>query len=243
MRGEKREDRLEIDGADLPLSIAAAHELKAPLALIRQLSLSLEAGDFSETEYRRVLRQVVLSAERGIRLTNDLTRSVSLQDSLFELGPVNPRELIEDVAHELMPLFRAKNREIRISGSSRPLLAIANRDLLRRIIINFSDNALYYTREDTPVEIRAGTLSHGEIVRLGVRDFGPAVPSDIWHRLRAGLGRSPQAMSNRPGSSGLGLFVAGKFADAMQGRIGAIRHRDGATFYVDLMASRQLSLL
>ena len=29
----------------------------------------------------------------------------------------------------------------------------------------------------------------------------------------------------------------------MNGEIGAIRHKDGATFYVDLQASQQLSLL
>ena len=28
-----------------PLFVAAAHELKSPLALVRQLSLALEAGD------------------------------------------------------------------------------------------------------------------------------------------------------------------------------------------------------
>ena len=33
------------------------------------------------------------------------------------------------------------------------------------------------------------------------------------------------------------------FAEAMNGRIGAIRHKDGATFYVELQASQQLSLL
>ena len=36
---------LVVDG--IPSLIAAAHELKAPLALVRQLSLMLETGDVS----------------------------------------------------------------------------------------------------------------------------------------------------------------------------------------------------
>jgi len=57
------------------------------------------------------------------------------------------------------------------------------------------------------------------------------------------LATAPVAIHARPQSSGLGLYIAGQFADAMNGRIGVTRHRDGATFYVDLQASKQLSLL
>jgi K+-sensing histidine kinase KdpD len=78
---------------------------------------------------------------------------------------------------------------------------------------------------------------------MGVRDFGPAVPTDLWQRLQSNLGTGAQTLHARPQSSGLGLFVAGQFASAMKGQIGATRHHDGATFYVDLMASSQLSLL
>lgn len=232
---------LQTDG--LPFTVAAAHELKAPLALIRQLSLSLEQGRWNEAEQRRMLRHITLTSEGALRLTADLTRATRLEDSLFELTPINPRELCEEVAHELTPLFRAKNRELRVSADRRPLLAVANRDLLRRIIINFSDNALQYADTTTPVTLRATSATCGERVKISVRDYGPAVPTDVWKTVKRHLGRAPQTLQNRPGSSGLGLYLAGQFADAMNGRIGATRHRDGATFYVELLSSRQLRLL
>lgn len=239
--------RLNIEGdvrpGELPFAVAAAHELKAPLALIRQLSLGLEQGDYSEKEHRRLLRQIVLTSERGIRLTNDLTRSTRLEDSLFALEPINARQLCEEVAHELSPLYKARGRELRVASGRKQLLAVANKDLLRRILINFSDNALHYAENDAPVTIGTSSLREGERVRLGVRDHGPAVPNDVWQRVSRQLGAAPQALQNRPASSGLGLYIAGQFADAMQGSIGATRHRDGATFYVDLTASRQLKLL
>jgi hypothetical protein len=37
--------------------------------------------------------------------------------------------------------------------------------------------------------------------------------------------------------------VAGQFAHAMGARLGAVRHRDGATFYIDVNASTQMRLL
>lgn len=229
---------------DLSFAITAAHELKAPLALVRQLALGLEAGTVENAaEREKILRQVVLVSERALRLTTDLTRSARLEDSLFDLEPLNPVQICEEVAHELEPLYKAKGKEIGVASRYRPLLVIANRDLLRRIVLNFIDNALHYAGEGQPVELRVGALDHGKRVRIGVRDYGPGIPADTWRRVEAHLGTAAQLLHARPQSSGLGLLVAGQFANAMNSRIGAQRHRDGATFYIDMGASTQLSLL
>lgn len=223
--------------------VTAAHELKAPLALIRQLSLSLEASGLHRDERARMLEQITLTAERALRLTTDLSRSSRLDDSIFACEPLNPIQLCEEVAHELTPLYAAKGRHIHVPAHRRPTLTIANRDLLRRILLNFADNALHYTEATMPVELRVAATDHGKTVRLGVRDHGPALPSDVWRRLQTQLGKGTQVLHTRPQSSGLGLYVAGQFADAMHGQIGATRHHDGATFYVELHASTQTRLL
>jgi len=246
MKGRIGESEIKQDGSlfgDLSFVVAAAHELKAPLALVRQLSLALEADGLSDIDKQRMLRQIVLTSERALRLTTDLSRSSRLEDSLFDVEPLNPQQICEDVVHELLPLYAAKGREIRVASHHRSHLVVANRDLLRRIMLGFGDNALHYADSTVPVELRANSCENGSKIRLAVRDYGPAVPVDIWERLQAQLGTGAQTLHARPGSSGLGLYVAGQFAAAMHGKIGATRHRDGATFYVDLNASTQLSLL
>lgn len=228
---------------DLPFLVTAAHELKSPLSLVRQLALGLEAGQIGDEERDRMLRQIVLTSERALRLTTDLSRSSRLEDSIFDLEPLNPQQLCEEVAHELSPLYAARGRQIQVASHSRSMLVVANYDLLRRIMLNFGDNALHYTDSSEPVQLRARVHDAGKRIRLGVRDYGPAVPADAWQRLQDSLGTNTQVLHSRPQSSGLGLYVAGQFASAMHGRIGATRHRDGATFYVDIDASTQLSLL
>jgi signal transduction histidine kinase len=227
---------------ELPFLVTASHELKAPLALVRQLALALQEIDVSEHDHQKIVHQILLTSERALRLTTDLARSVRLEDNLFDVEPLNPQQICEEVAHEMTPLYSAKGREIRVASSHRPLLAVANRDLLRRIVLNFADNALHYAKE-TPVELRVATHEQKTKVRLSVRDYGPAIPADTWRRLERHLGVATQPLHARPQSSGLGLFVAGQFAKAMKGSIGATRHRDGATFFVDINASLQLSLL
>jgi two-component system sensor histidine kinase QseC len=246
MKGSEGQTNNQMGGllsSDLPFLVTAAHELKSPLALVRQLALGLESGEVDRATTERIVRQIVLTSERALRLTTDLSRSSRLEDSIFDLEPINPQQLCEDVAHELSPLYAARGRKIQVASHRGSMLVVANYDLLRRIMLNFGDNALHYSDGSEPVELRARVYQKGKRVRLGVRDYGPAVPTNAWRRLQKHLGTDTQVLHSRPQSSGLGLYVAGQFAQVMRGEIGATRHRDGATFYVDIDASTQLTLL
>lgn len=223
--------------------IAAAHELKGPLALVRQLALRLEDQTLTESERARLLRQTVLTSERALRLTSDLTKSSRLDSALFQLEPINPDQLCRDIVAELTPLFDAYGRTVTVKTRKHPLLLVANRDLLRRILLGFSDNALHYSMPNSAVHMQIQALKKTGTIRIGVRDYGPALSSDMWRKLQKKLRTAPQSIHARPESSGLGLYIASQFAEAMHGRIGAVRHKDGATFYVELQASSQMSLL
>lgn len=225
--------------------VAAAHELKAPLALVRQLALQLEDDSLSPADRQRLARRAVLTSERALRLTSDLTKSARLEDTqaLFKLEPINPDQICRDVVSELTPLFEAYGKSVVVKGRRHPLLLVANRDLLRRVLLGFGDNALHYSTPGTAVHMQVKAFKSAGVVRIGVRDYGPALSSDMWKKLQKKLNTAPQSIHARPESSGLGLYIASQFALAMNGRIGAIRHKDGATFYVELQASAQLSLL
>jgi len=223
--------------------VAAAHELKAPLALVRQMALRLADKDVSETERDRILHQMTLTTERALRVTSNVTKAARLEDAFFELEPVNPGQLCRDVMSELAPLFAAHGRSMSVKDRRHPLLLVANRDLLRRILLSFSDNALHYSEPGSAVHLQIQALKESGMVRIGVRDYGPALSSDMWRQLQKKLSVAPQAIHARPESSGLGLYIASQFAQTMNGRVGVVRHRDGATFYVELHASQQLSFL
>jgi signal transduction histidine kinase len=223
-----------------PLSVAA-HELKSPLVLLRQLSLDLEHA-LDETERDRIITQMVQITEKGLRLTSDLTRSEALQPSLFERSPVNPLSVCEDVTYELKRMYSAHDRSLKIRRIRQLPPVIANRDLLRRILLNFADNALHYADINGVVELQGQLIRERNLVRLSVRDYGPYLSSSKWDSLKKTLG-SKQPVHQRPQSSGLGLYISHQFAEAMDASIGAIRHKDGASFYVELPASRQMSLL
>lgn len=236
-----RQQAGSLDGAvpAVPSFTVAAHELKAPLSLLRQLSLHLESGDIDTKEVQKIAHQMTLTSERALRLTTDVTKYARLDDSLFTLEPLNPAVLCQEVVEELAPLYSAHGRQITVKSRTKSPLGLANPDLLRRILLNFGDNALHYSEEGQPVTLTTSVVHDGSVIRLGVRDFGPALPAT----LRKNVGNTAAPVHSRPGSSGMGLFIAQQFAQAMHATVGVISHRDGATFYVDIGVSAQMRLL
>ena len=220
--------------------VVVAHELKAPLSLVRQLALSLDYEE-SLDGAREVGRQIVATSDRAIRQVNDLTKIARLDDALFEMEPVNPRAVCDAVVGELWRLFEFNRRKLRIEYRNKRRLAVANTQLLHSVVYNFCLNAMNYGGEELPSEI--SVYDRGAKIRIEVRDFGPAIPTKTWREIKDGFVKKPVATPMRPGSSGLGLYIASKFANYMHSEFGLIRHKDGTSFYIDLPVSGQLSFL
>ena len=228
------------DFGALPSVVVAAHELKAPLALMRQLSLLLADDSLDVIEARRISQQVTQAAERALALVGDLANTANLSPMLFPLEPVNPLAVCQQIAQEMRPALSLYDRRVEWPQVRTAQLIVANQTLLGRVLANFLENALRYS--DPSATVRVNVRRRRDVVRLGVRDFGPMMSLKEYRRLIDEM-ESQKSVRTRPESSGLGVYVASQFARAMGGKIGMIRHRDGLTFYIDLPQSRQLSLL
>ena len=223
---------VEVDGL-----LVAAHELKAPLAVLRQLALALPGMDFDGEHMRS---EMVSISERALKQVNDLAKIRRLEDGLFAMEPVAIRAVCDDVTHELQYLFNHNKRDLWIKYSNRSRLVTANRDLLYSVIYNFMLNAMHYSGDGTRAELIV--RDYRNRVRVIVRDYGPSLPIDVWREMKRGFIKKPTSIAMRPGSSGLGLYIASKFSRYMNAPVGAIRHRDGTSFYVELPISKQASL-
>lgn len=223
---------MEVDGV-----FVVAHELKAPLAVMRQLALSFDGAGAKD---ERIRGELVNVSERAIRQVNDLTRVKRLEDGLFEMEPVAVREVCDAVTRELEHLYRYNKRSLCTKYSNKLRLVVANRELLYSVLYNFLVNAMHYSRDETRAELMVKDTK-GK-VRIVVRDYGPALPLDVWHSIKGGRIKRPLSVAMRPGSSGLGLYIASSFSRYMGGEVGAVRHRDGTSFYVELPVSKQARL-
>lgn len=226
-------------GSEVNGILVAAHELKAPLSLMRQLALSLQIADDAAIQ-DRLCSQMVDVSERALRQVNDLAKIARLEDGLFNMEPVSVRGVCESVLQDVRPLFRYQQKTLRICYRNRQKLAVAHPELLYSIIHNFCSNAMHYSSPETTSVLTVSDVQ--DIIKIDVRDYGPALPAQIWRQLNHGQLDRPTSISMRPGSSGLGLYIATQFARHMHAEIGATRHRDGTSFFVNLPISQQACL-
>jgi len=224
----------------LPSIIAAAHELKTPLVLMRQLSLQLSSGDV-DARTKAIHDRMRLTAERTLRLVDGITRAASLEESLLESEPIELQALLQTVADELSPLAGELGHTLQISTPRRAVCLVGQRDFLSALMLSLCDNALTYSRPGQPIVISGAIRS--DRVQLAVRDHGPVMSRARFEQLTGKLG-SPQTPGGHARSSGLGLWIADSFARTMASQLEVERHRSGGlTFSVALPRSQQLSLL
>jgi signal transduction histidine kinase len=227
---------------------AAAHELKSPLALVQLIAQTLASSDLALTDQQRAqyLERLKFTSERMLRLVHQLAISYRLDSDQqlafqFQLEPISVGEICDNAAQEMLPLAREHHQHLQVSSRSCPHLVIANREILHDIVINLLDNAIRHNPDGGRVEMFAHCRASQ--VRLTVQDQGQGVlPSEVG-QLRRTLGTQPQPLSGRSATSGLGLYIVGQFAQAMGGSLGLGRSNYGASFFVDLMRSKQMSLL
>ena len=244
--------------------IVAAHELKTPLVLMRQLSLDFtdslmkSQGDDFAKDSKIIADHIRLTSEKTLRLVDSLTRAARLEDGLFELGPIQVTGVLREVSEEISPLSRSLKQSItvkplqkRIGNQGSSLVVIANRELLRALILNLLDNSLQYNDSSENIEISTRIVrktsqnpNRDVMAEIEIRDYGDEINLRDFRKLRDNLG-SVQPISSRPLSSGLGLAIAEIFANKMGGKLDIIRHskRGGLSFTVALPVSRQMSLL
>lgn len=228
--------------------VAAAHELKAPLVLMRHLAQSLaDTQMLSPAQQRDYLERLQMTADRSLRFVQHLTLSYRLENDAnqlpfaFAVEPLNMNKVCADALHEMSPYAKQHKQQLQLKGLHCPHLVLANRDVLHDIVINLVDNAIQHNPSGQTVEVMAEC--RGEQVRLLVRDKGAGATQSELASLDATIGMQPQPLSGRSGTSGLGLYIVQQFAHAMGGNLGMGRSVNGMTFFVDLLRSKQLSLL
>ena len=88
---------------------------------------------------------------------------------------------------------------------------------IRQVIMNFADNAIYYTPSGGKIIVEL--KDNGDSVELDVVDSGIGVPKEAQHHLFTKFYRANNAQRARPDGTGLGLFMAKKVVVAQGGAI------------------------
>lgn len=211
----------ELDKAKDEFISMASHQLRTPLTAIKgYLSMVLE-GDVGpvQANEKPMLKRAFDSAQKMVYLIGDMLNVSRIQSGKFiiENKPTNLAEVAEGEIAQLSET--AQNRKVKLiynKPASFPTLML-DENKIRQVIMNFVDNAVYYTPAGGTVT--AEVHETPTTVDFTVKDTGVGVPKEVQSHLFAKFYRASNARKIRPDGTGLGLFTAKKVIDAQGGTI------------------------
>jgi heavy metal sensor kinase len=212
----------------------AAHELRAPLALIRTEAEVTLSRSRSPQEYQASLATVLSEAERLGRLADQL-----LMLARAEAGALSPQmidvdlaQLVTDTVRLWVPLGGERSVVV-VSDAPDHGLVRGDPDLLRRLLDNLIDNAIRHSPARGEVVVSARLVASSW--ELSVADSGPGVPEAARASIFERFSRADQARARETGGAGLGLALCRAIAHLHRGSIGLDRGPGaGARFVVRL---------
>ena len=197
----------------------ASHQLRTPLTSVKgYISMVLEgdAGKLSAMQ-KQLLGEAYTSSERMVHLINDFLNVSRLQTGKFtiERRGVDLAKVVKKEVESLATTAQAHNLTLDYHAPSYFPILYVDEAKLGQVVMNFIDNAIYYSPEQATITVRLETIA-GEAV-LTVQDKGIGVPKDEQAHLFTKFFRATNARRQRPDGTGVGLFLAKKVVVAHGG--------------------------
>lgn len=198
----------------------ASHQLRTPLTSVKgyiSMMLDGDVGTITNVQ-RNALEEAFNSSERMVRLIGDFLSVSRLQTGKFVIEK-KPTDLAKVVQQEVDGLrLIASTHSLKLAYKPPKNLPEINFDepKIRQVIMNFIDNAIYYSRVNTTIHIAVGVID--DDVFFTVEDAGIGVPEDEQKKLFTKFYRASNARQQRPDGTGVGLYLTKKVVTAHGGR-------------------------
>jgi len=194
-----------------------AHEVKNPLTPIKlSAQLMKKAYESGSGDFAPIFKSGV---ETVIQQTEILRRIASEFSNFGKTVQLNPEVIaLEEFLAGVVSAYRGAERfDVKLSCES-GVKARADKEALRKIIVNLMENAIEASPEGG--EIRVTCAADGDRARIIVVDSGKGLPPEMQERL------FEPYFSTKTNGIGLGLAISQSLARAMDGEI-RLRNRDG----------------
>lgn len=204
-----------VDRTRTALLAAVGHDLRTPLATAKAAVSGLRQHDVALTGEER--DELLAAAEESVDRLEQLVANL-LDASRLQAGAVSVHldavAVDAVVASVLLGLDRAQRERVHLDLADDLPLVRADAGLLERVLANLVDNALRHTPRGTLVSVQA--VARADVVATDVVDHGPGLPAGAADAVFLPF----QRLDDRsPTGTGLGLWIARGFTEAMHGRL------------------------
>lgn len=188
----------------------AAHQLRTPIAAMRNIGEVALSRSRTAGEYREALESMLGELDRLTRIVEQLLQLSRLEAGALQgrFVPIPLGAVVERVRQIYQPLADARRIALAVETRGESGRAPGSEELLVEMLGNLVDNALRHTPEGGTVRIEGGQQADGGI-RLAVVDGGPGIPVEFAQKI---FDRFAQIPGGEVGAAGLGLSLAAQIA-------------------------------
>jgi two-component system, OmpR family, sensor kinase len=199
-------------------SASASHELQTPLTILKgELEVALRSPRTPE-EYQAALNSSLEEVDRIAQLVEGLLLLSRAEAGVLKMDrqPVDLTQLLEEVYSRLK--FMADSRSIELQlGSMEPVSISGDREHLRRLLLNLTDNAIKYTEPGGMVALSVRNQAYRACILI--EDTGIGISAEELEKVFQPFYRTNEARSKGSDGTGLGLCIARSIAVAHGGNI------------------------
>ena len=231
----KNKRLVELNQEKNSLVSIVAHDLRSPLAAIMSaLELIKLQPDLTDAEIENLLSSIEDFVHKQLEMINRILdmEAVESGEYSFKKQKIDLNGFIKQVVDDMKPVSEKKNIKIRPVPTFKTNFIEADPSYLGQIIENLINNAIKFSPENSNIYL---LLEEGKgSVRIGVKDEGPGISQSDQKKLFNKFQKLSAKPTGGESSTGLGLSIVKRFAEAMNGRVWCESNLgEGATFWVE----------
>ncbi|MBV9695767.1 MAG: PAS domain-containing protein, partial [Gammaproteobacteria bacterium] len=199
-----------------------AHELRNPLAPLRNAVRILQAAPRDEALSERTRQLIDRQVNHLVRLVDDLLDAARLTRGRVQLRleTLPLQGVLTRVAESVRNQLEAQQHSLRLELPGHPILVEADSTRLDQVFSNLLHNASKYTQRGGHIEVVLEKPSAGEAL-VRVRDDGIGILPEVLPRVFDLFAQGDRSLERTQGGLGIGLHVVRTLVELHKGRVSA----------------------
>ena len=196
-----------------------SHELRTPLTSIIGYAEIIDELETLSPYGHRFLSVIRRSAQRELRLVNDLLTIAAIEDSglAMQVAELDLEVVVREAVEAIRPTAEEASQELSLETPGFAVPMHGDPDRLGQAVDNLLSNAVKFT--PAAGRIRVVLRVVGDHAEVDVVDSGPGIGDVDPERLFERLFRAAEAVRQQVPGAGLGLPIAQAIAEAHEGTV------------------------
>ena len=198
-----------------------AHELRNPLAPVRNALHILRVKSMPDPELQWAREVIERQAQQMTRMVDDLFDISRIERGKVKLDkePVAVASIVERAVEEVRPLAEERKHQLTVALPAEAAWVDADRQRLTQVVVNILVNAVKYTAEGGQIHLGVERVADDVVFKF--RDTGIGIPAELLPRIFEPFTQEQQSEDRVGGGLGIGLALVRNLVDLHGGRVQA----------------------